>query len=426
MSLIDDLVTKLEDAQRIAEAIKASEATVVLAGQDLQAAIDKGGNVIVEDGAVFSATKFIFNKPVNFSGKCKLIGNRGPAIHVTPYARGITITDVECLAPDYGDVIQLGNGDETQTLLNQVPSDIQLIRVKVPAHNRKRALAIHSTKTRIIDCDFLNVWDSSSSNSDSHPWAIMNTPGDILIEGGSGSGGSELGLIGGDTMKIPGVEPSNIVIKGTPEKNYHLFRPIEWKTDGTDRAVKCGFEAKTGHNVLMKYVTIENNWKSDQPDAFAVQLTPKSGGSITNFLMEDCIVRNSASFCGVTAYDPTGNPVRTTGLNFKRIHIELNRTAFGGNGRVFLLQGGIGTIDVEELWVTNPGGNAFMYTDTKRIERVSVKNCTSPVGTYNFTFGGNGNGNLTGNVVDTLVVEGNTFSGAANLFKANFPQNTYV
>lgn len=429
MSLIDDLVHKLEDAQRIAAEIKSRDAVKLNTGDNLQAALDIGGNIVCEPGAVFNASRFIFNKPVHLTG-CRLIGTAGPAVHVTPGANGIILDDIECEAYGYGDVIQLGNNDSSQTSLDQVPRNIELNRVKVLAHDRKRAVGINSTLTRIIDCEFLNIWDYSTAHADSHPWAIMNSPGEIFIQGGNHSGGSELGLIGGDDMKlmVDGklIEPKNIFIGGTPEKNLVLFRPLSWMTDGVHRAVKCGLELKTGHNVLVKHVTIKGNWKFAQPDGFAIQLTPKSGGAITNFTAEDIIVEDSPSFCGISAFDPTGNPIKTTGIVMKRIKITLDRIKYLGGGRVFLLQGGIGTLDVENLEVTNPAGNSFLYTDTKKTDQIKIRNCKGNLGKYNFMLGGNMNGVLWMDYVNDLVVEGNTFSEAPASFRSIFPNNTYI
>lgn len=438
MSLIDDLQAKLEDAQRLAAEIKAQDSITVKAGDNLQALLDAGGNLVGEPGAVFSASRFVFNKSVHLSGDIKLIGTAGPAVHVTPGANGIILNDFECSAPGYGDCIQLGNNDSSQTSLDQVPRNIELNRVKVLSHDRKRALAINSTLTRIIDCDFLDCWDRSGATQDSQPWAIMNSPGEIFIQGGNHSGGSELGMIGGDTMKIIDngklIEPRNIFIGGTPEKNLVLFRPLEWmnelKPDGTkvNRAVKCGLELKTGHNVLLKYATIRGCWKFGQPDAFAIQLTPKSGGAITNFVAEDIIVEDSASFMGITAFDysPAMNPIRTTGIVVNRAKVTLDRVKYLGTGRLFLLQGGIGTLDVDNLEFTNPAGNAFISTDKVKTERISIKNSKGNLAKYRFFLGGYVDGVNWPTYVDTLTVEGNTFSEATNAFKAALPNNTYI
>lgn len=436
MSLIDELIVKLEDAQRMAAEIKSKEAVLVPAGGNLQAALDVGGNIVTEPGAIFAASRFVFNTPVCLTGS-KLIGTSGPAVHVTPGANGIILNDLECEAFGYGDAIQLGNNDESQTSLDQVPRNIELNRVKVLSHDRKRCVGINSTLTRIIDCDFLDCWDRSSAHADSHPWAIMNSPGEIFIQGGNHSGGSELGIIGGDTMKlrVDGnlIEPRNIFIGGTPEKNLLLFRPLEWMTEIdpatgkiVHRAVKCGLELKTGHNVLVKHVTIRGCWKYAQPDAFAIQLTPKSGGAITNFVAEDIIVEDSPSFMGIAAFDPTGNPIRTTGIVINRAKITLDKVKYLGGGKVFQLQGGIGTLDIDNIEVTNPGGNSFMYTDKVKTERISVTNSKGNLAKYRFMLGGDMDGINRQLYVDNLNAAGNTFSEASATFKINFPNNTYI
>lgn len=428
MTLIDDLLVKLDEARQIASAIKDSEITKVKSGENLQSYLDKGGNIQVEDGAVFDSPRFTFSKPINLSGKCHLIGKSGPAIYVPPGSSDVNISNVECLA-NYGVAILLGDNDITQTRLGQVPSRINLVNVKVPTHNGKRALEINSSNTSVIECEFLDVWDRSSSTSDSHPWAILNSPGNILIKGGRHSGGSELGLIGGDFMKIPNVRPTNIIIE-----DAYLFRPLGWFTDGIDRKFKCGLELKTGDNVKIKGVTIDGNIKSAQPDGFALQLTPRSGGAITNILVEDLIVRNSPSFCGITSFDNVNipvNPIRTTGIVMRRCKITLDKTTFKGAGRVFLLQGngspiGIGTLEISEFEVTNPGGNAFIYSDTAKIDRISVKNSKFNTGQYGISLGGNHWGNLWKNIVSELIVDDNDISEANSTFKNNFINNVYI
>lgn len=429
MALIDQLIAKLDEAQRLAAQIKAGEKYTIKAGEHLQSYLDKGGDYLVEPNAVFEAQRFLFHKPIKLAGLAKLVATGGPALYVPPGANGIYVDDIECSAPGYGDVIQLGDNDKnTQGSLDKVPMNIGLTRVKVRGHNRKRALAISSTLTRIVDCEFTDVWDHSTARADSHPWAILNTPGDITILGGIHSGGSELGIIGGDTMKIPGVEPTNIYIGGTPDKNMLLFRPLSWMDDGIYRKVKCGPEMKTGHDVVWKYITVKGNWKLAQPDAFAFQFTPKSGGSITNVLVEDVIVEDSPSLCGITAYDesPAMNPVRTTGIRFNRVKATLDRVKFLGGGKVFQLQGGIGTLDVTDLEVSNPGGNSFMYTDKAKTQRIRVLNSKGNLAKYRFMLGGDMDGLNWRTYVDELEVTGNKFSEASALFEKNFPNNEYV
>ncbi len=124
----------------------------------------------------------------------------------------------------YGDIIDLGMGDSTQTQLSQVPYALVLDRVYVhgdPVMGQKRGVALNSSDTQV-----LNSWisDCKAVGQDTQALGGYNGPGNYLIENNYLEAATENVLFGGADPPIPNLVTTNITFR----RNY-LSKPIAWR-----------------------------------------------------------------------------------------------------------------------------------------------------------------------------------------------------
>src|SRR5262249_39433931 len=124
----------------------------------------------------------------------------------------------------YGDIIALGAGDKTQTLLSQVPYALVLDRLYIhgdPVLGQKRGIALHSRDTEIR-----NSWVSECKVGGQEAQAIggYNGPGNYVIENNRLEGAAQSFLLGGSDPTIPDLVTSNITFRYN-----HLIKPLEWR-----------------------------------------------------------------------------------------------------------------------------------------------------------------------------------------------------
>ncbi len=124
----------------------------------------------------------------------------------------------------YGDIIDLGWGDATQTQLSQVPYALVLDRVYVhgdPVLGQKRCVALNSADTTIVNS---YIADCKAVGQDAQAIGGWNGPGNYLIENNYLEGATENVLIGGADPAIPGLVTTNITVR----RNY-LSKPLAWR-----------------------------------------------------------------------------------------------------------------------------------------------------------------------------------------------------
>jgi hypothetical protein len=124
----------------------------------------------------------------------------------------------------YGDIIELGMGDTTQTLLAQVPYALVLDRVYVhgdPVMGQKRGIALNSSDTQVI-----NSWvsDCKAVGQDSQALGGFNGPGNYVIENNYLEAAAENFLLGGSDPPIPNLITTNVTFR----RNY-LAKPMAWR-----------------------------------------------------------------------------------------------------------------------------------------------------------------------------------------------------
>ena len=376
----------------------------------------------LETGAVFEGVGFALKSGTILQGQDATIrATGGPALYAPPGTSQIALSDVDCHSSlPNASPVQLGAADGSQRVLEAVPFNLTLTRVRVPSHRGKRGFGIHSRDTVLTDCSALDVW---ITGQDSQPYWIFNTPGNVKVIGGEWSAGSELAMLGGMAYVIPHCVPTNIEIA-----HGHYYRPKAWQTDLLDQEVKNGLEVKNGRQVHFHDLLIEHCWQEAQPLGAAFMLTPANGGEVVDVTIERCTLRDCADGVSMTGTDAAKiNPTHTTGIVITDVDAKLTK---GTSRGVFLMaQRFVGTIDVSNVLVDTDGTKFAEFVD--QTERFTLTDSTARLGKYSLTFGGTHAATtadpFTPNVSE-LRIEGNQFigSGANARFMSRFPSNRVI
>jgi hypothetical protein len=397
---------------------------LVRAGESLQAALDAGGAIRLEDGATFAAARFTVRRPLDVVGNgIRIIGEAGPALHVVPGTTDVRFTGaIDCLSRrDQGVVVLGDNSSATQGTLDAVPARIVLTGLRVPTHRGKAAFEVHARQVALLDCHAADTW--APSLSDSKGVWIHNTPGEVLIRGGSYSSGSECILTGGETVRIPGNVPEGITVE-----EARLWRPLEWQTDGVRRAVKNLLELKTGRRVRVRRCVLDGAWR-DAQSGYAIMLTA-SQGEVQDVAVEGCRIQNVGGGVNVTGSDKYAQfPGRTRGIVVSDSLFLINRTRFGGNGWTALVQGGPESVRLERIVSVHDGAALVeVSTGPVPVDELAVVDSLAVPGQYGIRLGGTSNAAPNPAAVARLTVERTTFAEpASSTLKRNLdPSNRYV
>jgi hypothetical protein len=414
---------------------------VVRAGENLQAALDAGGALEVEEGAQFEGS-YVIPSGARLSGRpgSGLRGLTAPAILIMPGSRDIEIRGLD-VTSKHPEVIRIGENSDRQKAVEDAPDRVTFTDVVVPQHRGKRVFAIHGRNVSLVECQALEAWDPAGA--DSQAIYIGNSPGGIVVSGGQYSAGSEVFLSGGDVTKIPNLTPTDILVE-----RVTLFRPLSWKTDGVARKVKNIFEIKNGKNVVLRQSTLSGCWQDGQAGE-AIVLTPAldgaktspplRSGEVVNVSIEDVEIRDVSSVANMLgrAYSAyTVNPL--SGVAFKNVRAFVNRAQFGGRGQFAIIQGEPADISVSDCTFVGDGSSTIYYASGTVIDPVTLQSRpagkigslavvrnTMTVGDYGFMFNGSANALNSAASVASLNVTGNTFGGPSYM-KRNLPENQYV
>jgi hypothetical protein len=188
-------------------------------------------------------------------------------------------------------LIELGTPSAAQTQISSVPHDIVIDRCYMHPNTRnaqiRRAIALNSASTDITNC---YIEEIHQAGSDSQAIGGSNGPGPFNIINNHLEAASENILFGGDTTRLAGYVPSDIVIR-----NNHLFKPYDWR-DGTNGAkawsVKNLFELKQGRRVTVENNVMENCWEGGQ-SGVAIVLKLGNYGTSPQNVTEDVVIRNN-------------------------------------------------------------------------------------------------------------------------------------
>lgn len=314
-------------------------------------------------------------------------------------------------------MIRIGLNTVVQNKVELVPKDVLIDGYNVTTLRDKRAIEVNFTKGIIRNCRIEDVYHPNKQ--DSQAIAISNTPGDLEISDNYLEAASENIMVGGDTMKIPGIRPTNIRIL-----RNHLEKPLRWKGDPAV-PVKNLLELKDGHDVLIEDTYARNCWVSGQ-GGYCFMFTPSNGASLRNIRVVRADVANVSGIVNITGNDAKGiNTVRTQ-ITFDGGTYKTNKAGMGGRGDFALITRGPEYLDVFNCDIQIDGTAFIIVGDDKVIDRIQVENCSFNCGKYGIIIDGQMYGRNPNNVVKSLIIRNNVISQANATFKANFPNNTYV
>ena len=426
LSALQALAKELEGLYPVAPPQPAP--TLVSTTAELLAALEQGGNIELAALEFHNPSGFLVKSNTRLSAPAgaTIRADNQPAIRVKPRTTDVLLQGFTCQSGFSGAVIQLGdNSATTQGTADDVPTRITLRDITIPSHRGKRGIEVNAGDVLIEDCTIEDVW--ATSGQDSQAIGILNSPGRIVIDGGTLSAGSENILLGGDSMKVPGQVIANVVIR-----NARIYKPLSWKTDGQNRGVKNLLEVKAGKDVQILNCTFDGCWRAGQ-DGYCFVITPKNSQYIENVTIDGCTVTNVSAGLNILGEDyNTVTPQPTTGVVVRNTSFDVSQAAHGGRGVLALITGGMKTVTFENL-TFHGDGNAVITTDSQKVQGPCL--VTGSTMTY-LKHGVVMPGSMYGTPLPAdspyytrrLIVtfRNNTFTGAVSSnFKTNFPDNQY-
>lgn len=436
--LLNTIPTLFTELKTLVEPFIKTKVTVF---DDLQAALDKGGNIEIDGkfvGSYILRTNGTHLAGVNNSSIASNI--KAEAIIIPPGVRDISIDNVE-LSSSFYSVLRVGENSINQVTTDQCPSNITLRGISIPIHRNRRGFEIHGMNMLIESCILVDIYDPLGS--DSQAIYLGNTPGDITIRDCKFSAGSEVFLSGGDSYKIPNVTPTSVLVD-----NCNFYRPASWRTDGIKRKVKNLFEVKNGENFEIANCQFDGSWQDGQTgECFvltpaidgSVSTPPKQSGTVRNIYIRSCVVRNVSTVFSIlgrhyTSFTPDALTLDVDGLEF-----ECNKLQNSGRGIFALIGGEPDIISLKNVKGTFDGTSFIYYyggdvldpvTKFRRpagkIDVLDIIGSTIKLPTYGINLmGGELNTNWK-NYVETAKIESNTFSGNTAKLKTIFPSNSFI
>lgn len=241
-----------------------------------------------------------------------------------------------CAKPD-GDIVRIGSA--TATRVEDQPDVILLDRCYFPGDRvlgQKRGIALHGRQVGILRCV---ITDCKRDGQDGQAVYLCNGPGPYVIIDNFLEASGENILIGGDSVRIPGLIPSDILIAGNS-----LYKPLSWMTQTWD--VKNSLELKIGRRVTIRQNIIDGCWKQNQT-GHAVLFTVKNQNGdnpwtvIEDVLCEDNLLVNVASGFNISGYDSDGQvSERAARLTIRNNLVVADRLKFGGDGQFMKIGNG--------------------------------------------------------------------------------------
>jgi hypothetical protein len=208
------------------------------------------------------------------------------------------------------DLVALGSAGAEQDRRAEAPHDLVLDRVWVhgdPAGELKRGIALNSARTRIVNS---TVSDVGVRGQDSQAIAGWNGPGPFTIANDRLQGAAENVMFGGATPSIPGLVPSDVVVRGNL-----IDKPLQWKASHR-YTVKNLLELKNARRVRIVDNVFAHNWLDGQT-GIAIVLTPRGENGaapwavVRDVRFERNIVDDAVGGVAILGHDDSG-PSRLT------------------------------------------------------------------------------------------------------------------
>lgn len=354
---------------------------VVPAGGNLQQALDNarpGDEIVLPAGSAFVGSFVLPKKDgketitirTEGSPMAKILapGKNLPALTSAPGAANYLIKDLEFgkATPSTfaTNLILLGDGSDTR--VEDEPSHITLDHIYAhgdPESDLRRCIALNGSDLNVLNS---RVEECHERGTDSQAVAGWNGPGPFRIENNYLSAASENILFGGADPKIPGLVPSDIVIRGNT-----VTKSLAWK--GKHFVVKNLIEFKNARNVLVEGNTFENSWTDGQTGTAILVKSADSNGACTwciseNITFRNNVIRNAEEGVRINAAEGKPLPLKARNITFSGDRFE------NISGKLFQIFGGVANVTIKN--VQGSSGTGILFADTAPNPGLVVRNST--------------------------------------------------
>lgn len=378
-------------------------------------ALEAGGDIRLGHGTICnSKTAFNVKGNTNIFGAFSSLSGDQYAIKVAPGESNGSLRELMLTTLGADSVVNLGNADESQNALAQVPVNWLVDTIAITNHKGKRGIAVNSYATTIRNSMITGI--NHPNNQDSQAIAIMNSPGGLIVEKCTLSAVAECFLAGGVNMVIPGLMQDIKFIE------CELFKDPGWRP--MNYSIKNLLELKNGWHVLIQKCKLHTCWADDQQGE-AYMFTPSNGGQVSVEVVDN-EVYDVSSICNITGVDRYQiNTVRTQ-VSFNGGTYKTNSVAMGGRGNFALMDRGPEYLKVNNCDISIDGTTFIELVGTAPVDLLEVTNSRFNYGKYGIRLGGLNDGDNSKGLVKTIKIEGNTILGANSRFKARYPNNVYA
>jgi hypothetical protein len=273
------------------------------------------------------------------------------------------------------DIILLGDGGPAQRSRDDVPYELAIDRCYIHGTDSggpKRGIALNSGRTVIVGN---TISGFARSGQDTQAIAGWNGPGPYLIENNRLEAAAENFLLGGATIYIPGLVPTDITFR----RNY-VTKPLAWR--GRKLNVKNLFELKNARRVLVEFNVFENTWV-DAQTGFAIVLTPRGDGGRSPWAtVEDVtfrynIIRHASAGFNILGHDDGAPSEQLRRLRISdNVLYDINGDEWGGSGAFLQIGDEAADMVVEH--------NTIMHTGTLVSAYGGSKNAPAPIRGFTF------------------------------------------
>jgi hypothetical protein len=364
---------------------------LVHAGDDLQAAIDAAvaGDILVLDAsATFTGN---YTLPVHTGGEIiiKSAGSLpspgvrvtpgtasafakiqpdtggGPAFATIPACHDWTLLGLELLATPTGDndILVLGDGSSAQNSLADVPYNLVVDRCYIhgdATYGMKRGISLQSAETTIKNC---YISDIKKTGQDAQAIAGWNGPGPWTIDNCYLEATTENFLVGGATIQIPDLLPTDITFTNNTVTKLEAWR-------GAGYNIKNLLELKTGVNVLIDSNTFSYNWGGEGQSGYALVFTVRNEegdnnwATIQNVTCTNNTITHSGSLFNILGKDD--RPVASIEMNNlvirDNVAYDIDGGTWNGAGHFAQIHSG-NAITLDHNTVINSGGVSIYFVD---------------------------------------------------------------
>jgi hypothetical protein len=257
-----------------------------------------------------------------------------------------------------GDIIRIGSGRDTD--IADLPQHVVLRQVLIQGdreYGQKRGI---SANGRDITIDRIWCDEVFTPGQDSQCVGAWSGGHRVAIRHSYLAAGSENILIGGAPVSVPEMQPAEWTIE-----DVILHKPLRWKQDARNRAVKNLLEFKHGRQITVRRVLAVNNWRAAQSGRGLLIHYTTNGpcpacGNLEQILIEDFVMLNvdaGISFQGYSWQPDSRSDGHLRDVTLRNLYVQIS-----GGGRLFEIASVRGRHDIriERSTFLNHGTNWLM------------------------------------------------------------------